>query len=608
MMLNREKFWVHACLAKINGIDGSYRLDFKLNGNDSIGTFVLLPTSSVLAGLSDMRIGHLAETWIDTCISEHTKCGGARSSIIGKPWYPTRLIELGKWGDVKLVSTRGRAPDESQIEGYYVTLSHRWGKAKFKCLAKDNLSEFQRGISLESLPRTFRDAIRFSRGLYKVQYIWIDSLCIMQGDKEDWINESAEMYKVYNNSYCNLSATAAEDSEQGLFLDRKSHWECEFNLNVSSIPGRIVSDPLVEPCRVQDVMFWERDVDNAPVNTRGWVLQERLMAPRVLHFCRDQVAWECNELEASENFPHGIPKFRLRFGDIVHKPGFKRVMAAQYPFSDSAGDEHQPSESYSERERWKEIVRVYSKMQLTDPGDKVIALSGIAKVMSERIGDTYIVGMWKKDLASQLLWYVNPVWENGRFSHPSKRPGLYRAPSFSWLAVDAEQGVIPGDSRDEGLLFQIIEIDIRLSTDNEFGLVEDGGHLKVVGYLKKIQMAEYIINGVSRFRWYLKRDYSSPTFSLVTFSLVYLDSPADDRGILGPDGRLYCLPALKNREGYTVCLLLQRSKGEPSKFSRVGLTKIPPYEDTRTLSMLSGDEELYADWDATTEQHSIYVV
>ncbi|KAF8864042.1 hypothetical protein BDZ45DRAFT_555698, partial [Acephala macrosclerotiorum] len=144
-----------------------------------------------------------------------------------------------------------------------------------------------------------------------------------------------------------------------------------------------------------------------------------------------------------------------------------------------------PSESLVDRKLWKEIVSVYSKMQLTDPGDKVVALSGIAKIISERIGDTYIAGMWKKDLASQLLWYVNPVWENGRFSYPSTRPGAYRAPSFSWLAVDAKQGIIPADIDEKDLLIQVKEIDIGLSTKNEFGLVKSG-HLVIVGCLKKI--------------------------------------------------------------------------------------------------------------------------
>ncbi|KAF8864041.1 hypothetical protein BDZ45DRAFT_685596 [Acephala macrosclerotiorum] len=133
MMLDREKFWVHACLAKINGIDGSYRLDSKWNGNDNIGTFVLLPTKyegSVPAGLTDMRFGALTKFWIDTCIRKHKNCAGTRPVIAGERWYPTRLIELGKGEKVKLVSTKGRPSNESQIKGYYVTLSHRWGKAR----------------------------------------------------------------------------------------------------------------------------------------------------------------------------------------------------------------------------------------------------------------------------------------------------------------------------------------------------------------------------------------------------------------------------------------------------------------------------------------------
>jgi hypothetical protein len=69
------------------------------------------------------------------------------------------------------------------------------------------------------LPKTFYDAITATREIGE-RYIWIDSLCIIQDDPNDWQKESALMGLVYSRSYCNLSATASDGSEKGLFFPR----------------------------------------------------------------------------------------------------------------------------------------------------------------------------------------------------------------------------------------------------------------------------------------------------------------------------------------------------------------------------------------------------
>lgn len=163
--------------------------------------------------------------------------------------YPSRLIDLGEATDkndrvrsdeVRLISTAGLLSNGPVEDRFYVTLSHCWGQAKFTTLTEQNLSQFLgRGIKINTLPRTFRDAIYFARRLSKqVRYLWIDSLCIIQGKSEaqytDWLRESSQMYLIYRNSYCNISATAATDSERGLFFGRKPRelWEDDINLNV----------------------------------------------------------------------------------------------------------------------------------------------------------------------------------------------------------------------------------------------------------------------------------------------------------------------------------------------------------------------------------------
>jgi hypothetical protein len=63
----------------------------------------------------------------------------------------------------------------------------------------DSLALHKEQIRWEVLPKTFQEAIEFTRRL-KIRYIWIDALCIIQDDREDWQREVANMYTTYQNS------------------------------------------------------------------------------------------------------------------------------------------------------------------------------------------------------------------------------------------------------------------------------------------------------------------------------------------------------------------------------------------------------------------------
>lgn len=79
------------------------------------------------------------------------------------------------------------------------------------------------------LSETFQDAITLTRQL-RVQYIWIDSLCIVQDDRYDWETESATMAAVFQNAYLTIAASLAADSS-GCFSTRETitHFACFLN-------------------------------------------------------------------------------------------------------------------------------------------------------------------------------------------------------------------------------------------------------------------------------------------------------------------------------------------------------------------------------------------
>ncbi|EKD16493.1 uncharacterized protein L3040_001228 [Drepanopeziza brunnea f. sp. 'multigermtubi'] len=621
----------------------SYRLDFSLRGfgywneADRIGILLLQKTDGEKdtlkvtrsRSLNSPEVLGLAKSWVSACVGPgHKNCpssgfesraGLQRSSDglinskasgssgkIGnpkfeRPFYPTRLIELGPLSSttVKLVVTSDlmhpNAENAHKPVGRYVTLSHCWGHAKFLTLTKSNVCSFTRdGIPLEKLTRTFQHAIDFARRLGSgVEYIWIDSLCIIQGDKPDWMHESTQMYDVYRNSFLNISATAAENGSQGLYVgrdpERLDREDVTLDVGVVSKPAswypRILSksEPgcaktLTQRWNIVDPSHWNRIVDAAPVNTRGWVLQERLLAPRVLHFCKDQIAWECREFEASESCPAGID-LELNCGIIKPKTRFKDLMARKDGTKVSSSD----AAAVASEVDWKAIVEKYSLLKLTQAKDKLVALAGIAGQMYPLFEAPYVAGMWNnKHFTSQLLWRVEPRFHKGVFSYPSRRPEVYRAPSFSWAAIDAPDGVKCAPALEEtSLLIRMVRIRVNPEpeSNSKFGLVQRNAYTDIACQKHQVAIDRKVrktANGTREdiFTWTLvagSKDIANMQPS------VYLDSPEDDFEQIrsrNPVSSTWLVPAHRNSSGDLVCLLLQQIE---TGFRRVGLSVSPRY-------------------------------
>jgi len=569
---------------------------------------------------SSEDVFQLAKSWIERCDRSHD-CSNIGSK---DPWYPTRLIDMESAcnpetceGLVRMVETKREPKLQGPHKVRYVTLSHCWGGVDFIRLMNGTIARFQRGISVEELPQTFQEAIIFSRRL-DVQYIWIDSLCIKQDDTQDWLYESAQMDQVYNNSYCNISATASANSFEGLFRERdpQQYWVDEVEVRTVGVPYRTTTQEF-ERCAILDLSFWEQNVDIAPVNTRSWVLQERLMAPRVLHFCQDQIAFECHKMDAAECRPEGLPLYQLRAGEfaddgrlkgIEPKRDGKRLREARVTITPDPDAHIEKIHAY---ELWKRVVEVYSRTFLTKQNDKLIALGGIARMMSGAglIHDHYIAGMWRKHLESQLLWRVDLVRKKGLFIFDSKRPEYYRAPTFSWASVDAPGGILYSEVTDKNLEIKVEDVILSYrSEQNKFGVVT-GGFIILSGVLKRVQMSDSGKN--TRYSWQLLRNGNTVE---PRYTVVYLDSPSSSSDIFGPDSHVYILPAAwsdRNNPKYLICLLLQLVDQESGMFKRIGLTKISPYfSDQRKVFEKLGDEKELPcrRWDEKTEKHTICVI
>jgi hypothetical protein len=240
--------------------------------------------------------------WIDHCTTNHTRCKRTPKDF---QWYPTRLLDIGipqaATGTTRLVVTA-----ENETSGPYLTLSHYWGSAEFLQLTRSSLGDFQKGIRSDHLPRTFQDCILIARRM-DIRYIWIDSLCIIQDkdDVTDWLREAALIHSVDSNSFCNISATGAADSSNGLFFTRDPQMlgSVEVELKLVGLEKTETSTTYT----LIDFLFWRNELSRAHLHKRAWVVQERLLAPRVLHFGEKQLFWECCEMDAAESYPSGLP-------------------------------------------------------------------------------------------------------------------------------------------------------------------------------------------------------------------------------------------------------------------------------------------------------------
>jgi hypothetical protein len=449
-----------------------------------------------------------------------------------------------------------------------------------------------------------------------------DSLCIKQpitgpgvnakDSESDWLEQSRWMDKIYQKSFLNVSATASLDGDQGLFRTRFPEylWEDEINLNPVGT-NSIGADRRVEAnedrltrCTIIDVSFWDDLVEQAPVNRRAWVLQERIMCPRVLHFCKDQIAWECAEFQRAEGHPEGLPTWRKKLGEIVDEGLFKglsmedglrlrRIRLKGCPDPDT----HIPN--LYVYELWKRIVEAYSKMKLTVSRDKLIALSGIAKRFSEDTQCRYIAGMWLNYLESQLLWQVEDLFKDGMFENQSKRDPS-RAPSFSWASLDTPHGLTYGEATDyephpdKELFFRVVKHNIVLADDkNEFGLIKEGQLWLKVQHLRRIRIHRLEPPFRVPFSWQLYE--TDPTIRhgnarMGEYYNMYLDAPESDRDIFEEEAELYCMAAaygertVKQSSRSLICLLLKlRGFREDGcrEFKRIGLTKLSNYWDDR---------------------------
>lgn len=429
------------------------------------------------------------------CEKKHRSCRkkANRSNLL-----PDRVISIKPGQDPQLVESQG-------LRGRYVALSHRWGGDVSLLLKKDSLNDFKRGIPFSSFPKTFQDAIRICRAL-GVDYIWIDSICIIQDSKEDWDVQGSKMDQVYANCMLTLAADAAENGSAG-FISSPERRDLRGKTRKLTYrgPRGETGEMFVRPLREYGSLggfgrhypAWEpQDEEGSPSKTtdlrqqgsylipRGWVLQETLLPRRMLHFLPSEISWRCGSVSLCECqlLPHET---------VAHRPL----------------DRELPREIDGEnlKEFWKEVVEQYTRRQLTFSSDKLAALAGTASRAHSTAPDPenvhYYAGLWSDALPSTLLWTVDRPVPAVDTNATGKRPPSRRiepavAPSWSWASVTGNVVFLfwlrnfgRGEWANSPPDWTDMEVRCTPAGLNRYGSVDvDEARLTAVGYLCEVRV------------------------------------------------------------------------------------------------------------------------
>ncbi|KAI1052698.1 hypothetical protein LB507_009800 [Fusarium sp. FIESC RH6] len=407
---------------------------FSVDDGSALGSIIHGRTISKSPRSNDSL--RLIQEWLLTCSAQH-------EHHISPTMKPSRLLQHDE-SRGKVFLCTSFPPDIK-----YAALSHCWGSVQPLILSTGNKHQLEDGLPLEAFPKTFQDALWVVQQL-EIPYIWIDSLCIVQDDHDDWVHESARMCDVYGNAYLTIAATRARTCSEGFLGPREGPDYTYVPFNWSGMSGNVAIFPM--PINRIDPHGGIVDLEEEPLSKRAWVLQERYLSPRTIHFASTQMYFECRSA------------FYPQDRHLQHKDSKQDFKIHR---RETARDNVSPEDA------WDMIVMRYTERYLTVDSDKLPAIEGLAaRVFLERglhssPREEYLAGLWRKDLLSGLAWQAFPG--DGKRSTPT----TYTAPSWSWASVNGPVAFMGDQDTQSFAVIKEAEVDLE-NSESPFGRVTGG--------------------------------------------------------------------------------------------------------------------------------------
>ncbi len=350
----------------------------------------------------------LARACIDECVRGHEDC--INFSTSSDPDLPTRVIDCANPARPRLFST-GRQ------RGRYLALSYVWGGDQVHKTTLANVSAYERGIDLSLLPATIRDAIHVTHALGS-QYLWIDSLCIIQDSDEDKRKELAQMHYIYRRAHVTIIAANVGSVSESFLVDRPAAppfglrnavlsgdvtlpFICPPREPAPLTPGghRCEEEPQVgtvyvttHPERVPPLPEeWPCSHDLGTLGTRAWCMQEYLMTPRAPIFSARTLQFRC--LSATQHVGNSLcgtsDEQRLPSTLLLEDP------PAAAPGSAEWDDMHSV---------WRDVVGDYSRRAASVASDKLVACAAVMERFGRVLRSEYLAGLWRETLLADMIW------------------------------------------------------------------------------------------------------------------------------------------------------------------------------------------------------------
>lgn len=225
------------------------------------------------------------------------------------------------------------------------------------------------------------------------------------------------MSDVYRNAIVTLSADGAEDSSGGLFTNPSSRAAAHKThiISTTTPAGDSIAiharQRFKPPSNPHSAPHSSTEVLPSKLSKRGWVLQEKILSPRMIHFYKEELVWSCHSQERCE--------CRLLPG-VSSSGTFRRLLHSKNP-------------ELNLHFEWPKLVQDFTRRDLTYTKDRLPAISGLATLMKQHTISEYHSGMWSKDLTYSLLW----ISDHEHAQKPTKRvPVMPYAPSWSWASID----------------------------------------------------------------------------------------------------------------------------------------------------------------------------
>lgn len=441
------------------------------------------------------------------------------------------------------------------------------------------------------MPQNFQDAIFMTRALGS-QYIWIDSLCIIQDSAADWAHEGSQMDKTYKFARLTLAATSASTSEDG-FLDYTLK---DSTFTIPLMHYSSLSDIVAQHQEKRSRDGMEFSVEDTIWNTRGWTLQERHLSRRILHFTQSQIFWECRRGFASEcgqrikrlpvsmvrvygaNDSSSESDYESSLDDNPERSPDDSVQGLSLSPTSTGSSAGDTTDQYTIKLRasfynwWFQVLADYTTRNLTFSSDKFAAISGLAKELNTAflnetgVEDIYVAGIWLGALRECLLWM--PEWP---IDVQRDSPHMDRAPSWSWARWDVPCNPTPDAwpvPRTETGLMEYIGHSVELATSNKYGGIESVT-LVVRGGFAEITWHGACDTGGRSSRYYMSQVGLQEPIGIVTFDRL------DGHERASEEKQLYALQVMmqsvpvRDPSG-----LILRSVGVEGNYERVGVFQI----------------------------------